>query len=106
MSHAAVRMHEHGNFGSTYTSALTMGNPLMNNRRNQLSDWPSLDRQEKEGTAKRTAGSHLLVMPERLPLTIHTTIHTQIKYHFAGQSLTKAKLMKETVQMCYVKHTT
>ncbi len=42
MSHAAVCMHERGSFGSTYASALMMTNPAMNNRRNQLIDWPSL----------------------------------------------------------------
>ncbi len=35
-----------------------------------------------------------------LPLTTHTHSHphTQIKYKFSGQPLTKAKLLKETVQ--------
>ncbi len=33
-----------------------------------------------------------------LPLTTHTTIHTHIKYQHAGQSSTKAKLLKEIVQ--------
>ncbi len=33
-----------------------------------------------------------------LPLTTHTKIHTQIKYQYAGQSLTKAEPLKETVQ--------
>ncbi len=47
MSHAAVRIHEGGSFGSTYASALMMANPTINNRRNQLIDWPSLERQEK-----------------------------------------------------------
>ncbi len=66
MSHAAVCMHERGGFWSIYASALMMTNPTMNNRRNQLIDWPSLGRKEKEGLAKRTAGSHLPVMPEKL----------------------------------------
>ncbi len=58
MSHVAVRKHEGESFGSACASALMMINPTKNNRRNQFIDWLSLERQEKEGLAKRTAGSH------------------------------------------------
>ncbi len=78
-----------------------MTNPTINNRRNQLIGWPSLERQEKESPAKRTAGSHLPVMPEKLICTLTTHTHqpqTQIKYQYAGQSLPKAKRLKETAQ--------
>ncbi len=66
LSHAVVRKHERGSFGSTYISALMMTYPTMNNRRNQWIDWPFLERLEREGPTKRTAGSHLPVMPEKL----------------------------------------
>ncbi len=47
------------------------------------------------GPAKGTAGSHLLVAPEKLvsPKSTHTN-----KYQYARQSLTKAEPLKETVQ--------
>ncbi len=109
MSHVAACMHKRESFGPTYAIALMMTNLTMNNRRNQFIDWPSLGRQEKEGPAKRTAGSNLPVMPEKLicPLPhTHAIIHTQIQYQYAGQSLTRAKLLKETAQKCYIQHTT
>ncbi len=40
-----------------------------------------------------------------LPLSTHTA-YMQIKYQYAGQSLTKAKPLKEMVQKCYMQHTT
>ncbi len=71
---------------------MIMTNPTMINRRNRLIDWPSLERQEKEGPGKRTAGSHLpvVICPQ--------TTHTQIKYQYSGQSLIRAKLRKEMIQ--------
>ncbi len=70
MSHAAVLIHERGSFG------LIMINSAMNNHRNQLINWRSLEYQEKEGLAKRTAGSHLPVMTAKL---IRIKPHTHTK---------------------------
>ncbi len=100
MSHATVHMHERGSFGSTYASTLMMANPTMNNRRNQLMDRPSLQRQEKDGKGQTNSrkSSPINVRETDLSLTTHTTTHMQIKYQYAGQSLLKAKLRKETVQ--------
>ncbi len=52
MSRAAFRMHGRGNFESAYDSALMMTNTTMNKRRNQLIDWPYLERQEKVSSQK------------------------------------------------------
>ncbi len=81
MSHAVVRMHEREGFGSKYASALMMPNPTMNNRRNQLSEVQSLKRQMH---CRKSSSSY--AEETDLPITTHTTVHTQIKHQLAGQS--------------------
>ncbi len=83
---------------------MMMINPTMSNRWNRSVDWPPFEHQEKESPAKRSAGSHLPVVAEKL-IGPQTT-HTQIKYQYAGQSLTKAKLRRETIKKCYIQRTT
>ncbi len=56
MSHAAVRIHERGSFGSTFASALMITNPTMNSRRNRSIDWPS----------NETVACHLPKVPVKL----------------------------------------
>ncbi len=75
MHHAAVCIHERGSFGLTFTSALMMTNPTMNNRGNRSIDWPFLERQ---GPANETAGSHLPVVP--VELGSPTNKHTNYQY--------------------------
>ncbi len=52
---------------------------------------------EEMGPAKGTVGSHLPVAPEKLVSPQSTNTHTN-KHQYARQSLTKAKLLKKTVQ--------
>ncbi len=47
MSHAVVRIHERGSFGSIFASALILTNPTMNNRGNWSIYWSSLEHLEK-----------------------------------------------------------
>ncbi len=102
-SEAALRINERGSFGSTFASVLVITNPTMSNRRNRSIDWPSLECQDKKVPANRTAGSHLPVVPEKL--ICPQTTHTQIKYQYDGQSLTKATLWTEPIQTCCIQHT-
>ncbi len=102
MNHAAVRMHEGKSFGSTYASVLMMSNPTMNNRRNQLIDWPSLQRKVDCRFTRRN-GSILQNCRKSSPSSTGETGQPSINAHtnkcqYARQSLTKAKLLKETLQ--------
>ncbi len=110
MSHAAVRMRERGSFGHKYASALMMTNPSVNNRRNQLINWLSLQTKVECRTIRRNGPiqrSHRKLSPSSAVETSQSSInaHTN-KYQYVGQSLTKAKLLKGTAQKCCTRHTT
>ncbi len=87
MKHAAIRMIERGSFETTYASALMMTNPTVKYRRNQLINWPSIQRKvdcrftRRNGPATRTVGSHLPVALEKLfnPQSTHTQTNINMR---------------------------
>ncbi len=93
MNHAAVRMHKRDSFGSTYASALMIMNPMMNNRRNQLIDWLSMQR-KVDGRFTRRNGSSPKFCWQASPSSTGETGQSSIyahtnKYQYARQSLTR-----------------
>ncbi len=83
MRQPAARVNERDGGGGESLGSKFDSTLMMTNRRNQSTDWPSLEHQNKKGLARKAAPS---LVPEK-PISPQST-HTQTKYQYAGQPFT------------------